>query len=106
MIIDELINKDKNTFYKLCEEHNVKSLFAFGSAVTDKFDFEKSDIDLLVEIDEADPVEKGEKIMSFWDKMEEFFKMKVDLISNPIIRNPFLRKSVNDSKILIYGTPK
>ncbi len=106
MIIVELINKDKNTFYKLCEEHNVKSLFAFGSAVTDKFDFENSDIDLLVEIEESDPIEKGEKIMSFWDKMEEFFKRKVDLLSNPTIRNPFLRQSVNNSKVLIYGTSK
>ncbi|GAB1450656.1 nucleotidyltransferase family protein [Draconibacterium sp.] len=106
MIIDELINKDKKAFYKLCEEHNVKSLFAFGSAVTDKFDFEKSDIDLMVEIEEPDPIEKGEKIMSFWDKMEEFFKRKVDLLSNPTIRNPFLRQSVNDSKVLIYGTSK
>lgn len=106
MIIVELINKDKNTFYKLCEEHNVKSLFAFGSAVTDKFDFERSDIDLLVEIDEQDPIEKGEKIMSFWDKMEEFFKRKVDLLSNPTIRNPFLRQSINNSKVLIYGTSR
>lgn len=106
MIIVELINKDKNTFYKLCEEHNVKSLFAFGSAVTDKFDFERSDIDLLVEIEEQDPIEKGEKIMSFWDKIEEFFKRKVDLLSNPTIRNPFLRQSINNSKVLIYGTSK
>ncbi len=106
MIIEELINKDKRTFYKLCEDHNVKNLFAFGSSVTDKFDLEKSDIDLMVEIDEPDPIEKGEKIMSFWDKMEGFFKRKVDLLSNPTIRNPFLRQSINDSKVLIYGTSK
>ena len=106
MIIEELINKDKNTFYKLCKDHNVKSLFAFGSSVTDKFDFDKSDIDLMVEIEEPDPIEKGEKIMSFWDKMEEFFKRKVDLISNPTIRNPFLRQSIDNSKVLIYGTSK
>lgn len=106
MIIVELINKDQKTFNKLCEEHNVKSLFAFGSAVTDKFDFERSDIDLLVEIEEPDPIEKGEMIMSFWDKMEEFFKRKVDLLSSQTIRNPFLRQSINNSKVLIYGTSK
>ena len=104
MIIEELINKDKKGFYKLCEDHNVKALFAFGSSVTDKFDFEKSDIDLMVEIEEPDPIEKGEKIMSVWDKMKEFFKRKVDLISNPTIRNPFLRQSIDNTKVLIYGT--
>ena len=103
MIIEELINKDRKTFYKLCQDHNVKSLFAFGSSVTDKFDTDKSDIDLLVEIEEPDPIERGEIIMSFWDKMEKFFKRKVDLLSNPAIRNPFLRQSINDSKVLIYG---
>jgi predicted nucleotidyltransferase len=102
MIIEELINKDKNTFYKLCKDHNVKSLFAFGSSVTDKFDPEKSDIDLMVEIEELDPIEKGEKIMSFWDKMEEFFKRKVDLLTNLSIRNRILRENIEATKILIY----
>ena len=104
MIIEELINKDRKTFYKLCRDHNVKSLFAFGSSVTNNFDSDKSDIDLLVEIEESDPIERGETIMSFWDEMETFFKRKVDLLSNPTIRNPFLRQSINDSKVLIYGT--
>ena len=102
MIIEELINKDKITFYKLCKDHKVKSLFAFGSSVTDKFDPEKSDIDLMVEIEELDPIEKGEKIMSFWDKMEEFFKRKVDLLTNLSIRNRILRENIEATKILIY----
>ena len=103
MIINDFIESRKQEFYELCENHSVVRLFAFGSAVTGNFDFEKSDIDLLVEIDENDPLLKGEKIISFWDKMEEFFKRKVDLLTNPNIRNPYLRKSVDDSKVLIYG---
>jgi len=104
MIIDDLINNNKEVFYNLCKEHRVKYLFAFGSSVTDKFDFDKSDIDLLVEIDEPDPLERGEKIISFWDKLETFFKRKVDLLTNPVIRNRFLRESVDKSKVLIYET--
>jgi len=103
MVIDELINKNKQGFCNLCKEHNVIRLFAFGSAVITNFDFDKSDIDLLVEIEENDPLLKREKILSFWDKTEEIYKRKVDLITKPKIRNPYLRKSVNDSKVLIYG---
>ncbi len=77
-------------------------MFAFGSSVSGNFDFNKSDIDLLVEIDIPDPVEKGEKILSLWDKLELFFKRKVDLLTNPNIRNPYLRQSVDESKVLIY----
>lgn len=102
MIIKELIQKNQTEFTNLCKEHNVKTMFAFGSSVTNNFDFDKSDIDLIVEIDESDPVKKGEKILAIWDKLESFFKRKVDLLTNPNIRNPYLKQSVDESKVLIY----
>jgi predicted nucleotidyltransferase len=102
MVIKDLIQKNQTEFTNLCKEHNVKTMFAFGSSVTGNFDFDKSDIDLIVEIDESDPVKKGEKILSIWDKLESFFKRKVDLLSNPNIRNPYLKQSVDASKVLIY----
>ncbi len=106
MVIQELIKKKEDEFGRLCEEHRVKTMYAFGSAVTGNFDVEKSDIDILVEIEEPDPVERGEKLISLWDKLEAFFNRKVDLLSNPIIRNPFLRQSIENSKVLIYGSAK
>jgi predicted nucleotidyltransferase len=102
MIIKDLIyNRDKD-FVDLCKNHRVKQIYAFGSSVSDSFDPEKSDIDLLVEIDEPDPIVRGERIISLWDKLEAFFKRKVDLLTNPNIRNPYLRQSVNETKVLIY----
>ena len=62
----------------------------------------QSDIDLLVEIDISDAVERGEKLMSLWDKLELFFKRKVDLLTNSSIKNPYLRKSIDQTKVLIY----
>jgi predicted nucleotidyltransferase len=35
----------------------------FGSAVTENFNDESSDIDLLIEIDTEDPIERGENLM-------------------------------------------
>lgn len=61
-----------------------------------------SDIDLLVEIETEDPIERGEKLMDLWEKFEGFFQRKVDLLTNGSIHNPFLRKSIDASKILIY----
>jgi len=54
------------------------------------FDAEKSDIDLLVEIEATDPLGKGEKLISFWDNFEIFFHRKVDLLIESSIRNPYL----------------
>ncbi|MBT3385068.1 MAG: DNA polymerase subunit beta [Prolixibacteraceae bacterium] len=106
MVIDELIQNNKQGFFNLCKDHQVKYLFAFGSVVTNRFDVKKSDIDLIVEIEEPDPIERGEKILSLWDKLEVFFKKKVDLLSNPNIRNPYLRQSIEESKVLIYDGSK
>jgi len=103
MVINDLI-RNRDGFIDICKSHHVKQIYAFGSTVTGDFDPGKSDIDLLVEFDEPDPIERGEKILSLWDKLEALFKRKVDLLTNPNIRNPYLRQSVNESKVLIYDS--
>lgn len=102
MVIKEFIKNRENEFGALCKQHSVKTMFAFGSSVTGNFDFNKSDIDLIVEIDESDPIKKGEKILSIWDKLELFFKRKVDLLTNLSIKNRILRESIDSTKVLIY----
>ncbi len=102
MIIKDEILKRSNDFKALCHLHNVRYLYAFGSSTTDKFDSEKSDIDLLVEIDNSDPLERGENLISLWDTFEKFFNRKVDLLTDSSIKNPYLRKSIDATKILIY----
>ena len=102
MIISEIISKRLEDFKAVCSNHGVKYLYAFGSSVTDRFNYELSDIDLLVEIDDSDPIERGEKLISLWDTFEDFFHRKVDLLTDSSIRNPFLRKSIDSTKVLIY----
>ena len=101
IIKDEILKKQKD-FTLLCKSHKVKYLYAFGSSVTERFDVNKSDIDLLVEIDSEDPIDRGEKLLSLWDLFEGFFMRKVDLLTDSSIRNPFLRKSIDSTKVLIY----
>ena len=38
MVIKELIKNKEDEFDKLCKEHSVKTIFAFGSSVTGNFD--------------------------------------------------------------------
>jgi hypothetical protein len=102
MRIGDEISKRKDAFIILCKDHKVKYLYAFGSSVTDKFDTDRSDIDLLVEIDSGDPVDRGEKLLSLWDLFEGFFNRRVDLLTDSSIRNPYLKKSIDSTKVLIY----
>jgi predicted nucleotidyltransferase len=102
MIIKDEILKNLSDFTVLCKDHKVKYLYAFGSSVTDRFDVNKSDIDLLVEIDSKDPIDRGENLLALCDLFEIFFRRKVDLLTDSSIRNPFLRKSIDATKVLIY----
>lgn len=102
MALREEIRSRSESFRELCRNHQVKYVYAFGSSITDRFDEKTSDIDLLIEIDTPDPVERGEKLLSLWDKLEVFFHRKVDLLTESSIKNPFLRKSIDATKVLVY----
>jgi len=102
MFVKDEISIRRKDFEALCQSHKVKYLYAFGSSVTDRFDPEKSDIDLLVEIDDNNPLERGEKLISLWDLLENFFHRKVDLLTESSVKNPYLRKSIDSTKVLIY----
>ena len=55
----EAIKYKMAEFLSLCKAHNVRDLYAFRSSITDQFNQESSDINLLTEIDDqADGVKK------------------------------------------------
>ena len=93
-------------FLSLCKTHEVKELYAFGSATNGEFKEDLSDIDLLVELETEDPVQRGLFLMDLWEKLEIFFQRKVDLLTNASIKNPILRRSIDSSKTLIYDGQK
>ncbi len=102
MKMEDSIKANLVEFTTLCKLYNVNKLYAFGSAVTDQFDEVSSDIDLLIEIEESDPLEKGEKLLAIWNELENFFQKKVDLLTDSSLKNPVLRKNIEATKILIY----
>lgn len=106
MNLKESIKHKMSDFLALCKSHNVKSLYAFGSSITERFDESSSDIDILIEIDNEDPIERGENLMDIWDKLELFFQRKVDLLTDSSIRNPILRQNIDSTKVLVYDGKK
>ena len=96
---------------KLCKEHNIKEMYAFGSAVEGDFTNE-SDIDLLYEMDYAGFDFKDLKnipydpFLVFFDlkeKLEKLFEKKVDLIPNQNFKNKYFLNELEKTKTLIYG---
>ncbi len=106
MNLKESIKYRMNEFLTLCKTHNVKSLYVFGSSITERFREDSSDIDLLIELKIQDPIERGENLMNIWDKLEYFFQRKVDLLTNSSIKNPILKQNIDSTKVLIYDGQK
>ncbi|WP_162054039.1 nucleotidyltransferase family protein [Pontibacter pamirensis] len=97
-----LIDSNIDKLVDLCKKHKVAKLFAFGSVVTDRFS-KDSDIDLIVDFEEVDVNHYADNYFNFKFSLETLFKREVDLLEEKAIKNPFLRKSVDAKKKLVYG---
>jgi predicted nucleotidyltransferase len=87
---------------QLCNAHHVKTLFAFGSVLSDKFKTE-SDIDLVVDIDSNDPFDYSDNYFALKFQLENILNRSIDLLEDKAIKNPFLKKQIDNTKVLIYG---
>lgn len=100
--MQSLVSDNIDSIKALCIAHNVKTLFAFGSVCTDKFN-DTSDIDLLISFN---PMEYGDYADAYFelaDKLESLFHRPVDLITDKSLSNPYFIESVNQTKTLLYG---
>ena len=97
-----IINDNIDKIRTLCVNHNVKSLFAFGSVCTDKFN-DSSDIDLLISFNSMDYGDYADNYFLVANKFEKKFHRPVDLVTDKSLSNPFFIDSVNQTKTLIYG---
>jgi predicted nucleotidyltransferase len=97
------LDKYKKDINKLCIENKVKSLYVFGSVLTNQFT-KKSDIDLVVDIDSSNPFEYADNYFNLKFALQDLLKRKIDLLENKAIKNQYVRKNIEHSKILIYGS--
>ena len=96
-----LIDININSIKKLCDNHKVKELYAFGSVLTDKFT-ESSDVDLLIQFGQVELMDYFDNYMDFKEELENLFNRSVDLVENQAIRNPIFRRIVDREKKLVY----
>jgi uncharacterized protein len=91
----------KPAIIKLCKTYKVKSLYAFGSVLSDNFNAE-SDIDLIVDFANMDVEDYADNYFDFKFSLQEIFKRPVDLLEEKAIKNPYFRENVNQQRQLVY----
>ena len=97
------LQKYQAAIAKLCKAHKVKSLYAFGSVLSDNFNAE-SDIDLIVDFASMDVEDYADNYFDFKFSLQELFKRPIDLLEEKAIKNPYFRESVNQKRQLVYGS--
>ncbi|TDB64192.1 nucleotidyltransferase family protein [Arundinibacter roseus] len=102
MFLEKFIRSNRKAFESICEAHRVDTIYAFGSSITNRFNQEYSDIDLLVSLLEEDPAKKEAAMESLWNDLEAFFGRKIDLLTKESIRNPFYKEVISRTRKLIY----
>jgi len=97
-IISENIEKIK----EYCKTYKVKELYAVGSVLTNKFT-EKSDIDLLINFNDIPAEEYTDNYFILHKLFRKIFNREIDLITYKSLSNPYLIKSLEESKKLLYA---
>lgn len=87
----------------LARRHGVQRLELFGSATSQRFDTTHSDLDFLVQFVDAPPGGLAHAYFGLLQDLEGLFSRPVDLTIERSIRNPYFRKSVDESRQPVYA---
>jgi len=86
----------------LCRKHGVLRFAVFGSGVRKDFDKVRSDLDFLVEFKPMSPREHKEAYFSLLEGLEELFSTSIDLVELQAIRNPFVKRRIEQDQETLY----
>ncbi len=97
------IEHKKREVGTLRERRGVERLAIFVSALRDDFDPEKSDLDFSVEFQTMTPHEHAGPYFVLLEELEDLFGRRVDLVEIGAVRNPYLRREIDEQKQTLVG---
>lgn len=87
----------------LAQRHGVERLELFGSATTTAFNPAESDLDFLVRFIDSPPGGVAHAYFGLLQGLESLFDRPVDLVMDRSIRNPYFRRSIDQSRQPVYA---
>jgi predicted nucleotidyltransferase len=102
MIADIALHREE--LQALCRRFHVRRLDLFGSAAREDFDPARSDLDFLVEFDRDAPGALSfDTYFGFKEGLEALFGRNVDLVEPGAVRNPYLKASIERSRVSVFA---
>ena len=88
---------------ELCRKYRVRRLDVFGSAARSDFNEHSSDVDLLVEFEDMPHADRADAYLGFLMAVEALLRRRIDLVELGAVRNPYLRRGIEESRELVYA---
>lgn len=98
----KLIENNIQKIIALCKKHKVGKLFVFGSILNNRLN-EQNDMGMVVDFDKVNLEDYADNYFDFKYALENLFDREVGLLEDKAIRNPILRRNIDNSKLLVYG---
>jgi predicted nucleotidyltransferase len=96
------LSLDRTAITRACRAHGVSRLTIFGSATSERFDAELSDVDFLVEF--APGAEDAfDAYFGLKEDLESLLGRRVDLVMANAVRNPHFAASASNGAEEIYA---
>ena len=99
-----LLDQKRNEVADLCRRSSARRLDVFGSAVRADFDPQHSDLDFLVEFDDAPPAAYAQAFFALKEGLEALFNRPVDLLTQSSLANPYFRRRVAAERQTVYAS--
>ena len=102
MAMPSQLNDNRQRLKDLCRLYGVARLELFGSAASDRFDPAHSDFDFIVIFESSTPGDHAHRYFGLLAALQDLLQREIDLIEIRAVRNPYLKKSIEKSRIPIY----
>lgn len=101
--MDLSIVERRHEITDLCRQYRVSRLELFGSAVGDRFDSDRSDVDFLVEFEPLADGEHADAYFGLLESLQLLFDRPVDLVMTRAIRNRYFLQAIERTRMVVYA---
>ena len=101
--MDPSLAQHRQQIADLCRRYRVHRLELFGSAASDRFDADHSDVDFLVDFESLAEGEHADAYFGLLTALTSLLGRPVDLVMTRAIRNPYFLEAIEPTRMLLYA---
>jgi hypothetical protein len=99
-----MIEQHRTELASVCQRFGVRKLDLFGSALREDFSSAHSDLDFVVQFRPTGTTQgSADRYFGLLESLEMLFQRQVDLLQDHAIRNPYLRRTIEENRLTVYG---